>query len=117
MCISIMMIFVGQHKKWDELFLYGFFFISLFFLISLILAPKILRPFNQAWLSLGESLGRIINPMVLGVIFFILITPISILLKLLGRDVLSLKKSSSLNSYWKIYTSSNHFDNTFKNQF
>lgn len=71
---------------------------SLLLLISF-LVPRLLTPFNKAWFWLGQTLGKIVSPFILGIIFFLLITPIALLGKLFGRDELRLKKRH-ISSYW-----------------
>ena len=66
--------------------------ISLAFLILGILNSKILTPLNKGWVKFGELLGRIVAPLVMFLVFFIILTPIGILLKLLGKDLLKIKK-------------------------
>ena len=74
--------------------------ISFIFLILGIFNSKLLSPLNKIWFKFGILLGRIISPIVMGIIFFIVVTPTAIILKIFKKDVLSLKKSNS-NSYWK----------------
>ena len=62
-------------------------------------APVFLTPFNKAWYQLGLFLGKVVSPIVLGVIFFIVITPVAIVMKLAGRDALKLRKQN-ISSYW-----------------
>ena len=73
--------------------------LSFVFLILGLLNSKILTPLNKAWIKLGDILGRIIAPIVMGIVFFLVVTPIGILMKVLGKDVLSLKLTKE-NSYW-----------------
>ena len=54
--------------------------------------PQFLTPLNRLWFELGVLLGKIVSPIVLGVIFFLLITPVSLLIRAFGRDALFLKK-------------------------
>ena len=74
--------------------------ISLAFLILGILNSKILTPLNKGWVKFGELLGRIVAPLVMFLVFFIILTPIGILLKLLGKDLLKIKKNKLIKSYW-----------------
>ena len=69
-----------------------------FFLVTLFKA-KILRPLNKLWMSFGLVLGMIVGPIVMGFIFFIIFTPISIVMRLFGRDELLLKFQTKA-SYW-----------------
>ncbi len=74
--------------------------ISLAFLILGILNSKILAPLNKGWVKFGELLGRIIAPFVMFLVFFIILTPIGIILKLFGKDLLKIKKNNLTKSYW-----------------
>ena len=89
------------------------FIISLFFLILGLLNAKILTPLNKMWIKFGEILGTIISPLVMGIIFFGIVTPTGLLLKLIGKDVLKLKQDKK-NTYWIEKDNSN---NSMKNQF
>ena len=73
--------------------------ISLIFLILGILDSRILSPLNKIWFKFGILLGRIISPLVMGVIFFFVVTPISLLMKLFKKDILNLKFNNN-KSYW-----------------
>ena len=73
--------------------------ISIIFLILGLLNSKILTPLNKIWFKFGVLLGNIISPIVMGIVFFIVVTPISLIMKSLGKDVLNLKKNTN-KSYW-----------------
>ena len=73
--------------------------ISLIFLVLGILNSKILTPLKTLWIKFGEFLGKIIAPIVMGLIYFIIITPIGILMRLLGKDLLNIKYNKN-KSYW-----------------
>ncbi|MDA9702459.1 SxtJ family membrane protein [Candidatus Pelagibacter sp.] len=73
--------------------------ISLFFLILGLLNSKILSPLNKLWFKFGIFLGKIISPIILGIIFFLVVTPIGIIMRILGKDVLNLKYNKN-KSYW-----------------
>ena len=73
--------------------------ISLIFLILGILNSKILTPFNLAWIKLGEILGRFIAPVVMAVIYFLIVTPIGLFMRIIGKDLLNIKFSQN-SSYW-----------------
>ena len=73
--------------------------VSLIFLILGYLKSRILTPFNSLWFKFGIFLGRIVSPIILGVIYFFIVTPTSILLRLFKKDLLNLKFSNN-NSYW-----------------
>jgi len=63
------------------------------------LKPKLLKPLNHNWIKLGEIIGKVIAPIVMALVFFIIVTPISFLVRVLGKDLLKLKFSKN-NSYW-----------------
>ena len=73
--------------------------ISLIFLILGIINSNILTPLNKVWFKFGILLGSFVSPIVMGVVFFFVVTPISLLMKLFGKDVLNLKRNNS-KSYW-----------------
>ena len=72
----------------------------IFFLIAFV-KPKIFKPFNKIWIKFGEILGIVIAPIVMGIVYFFVLTPTSLLVRLFGKDLLSLKLSKSLKSYWQ----------------
>jgi len=69
------------------------------FLILGLLNSKILTPLNSVWIKFGEYLGKFISPIIMMFIFFIIITPIGFILKILGKDILNLKFTDK-SSYW-----------------
>ena len=73
--------------------------ISLIFLVLGILNSNLLSPLNQIWFKFGIFLGKLISPIIMGIIFFFVVTPIGLLMRLLGKDVLNLKYSE-YKSYW-----------------
>ena len=90
--------------------------ISLIFLILGLINSRILKPLNKLWMYFGFLLGVIISPIVLGVIYFGLFTPIAVLMRMAGRDELKLK-SKPRKSYWIQRESSDFSEEKFKNQF
>ena len=74
--------------------------ISLFFLIFGLINSKILSPFNKAWIKLGEILGLIIAPIIMALVYFIILTPISLIVRMLGKDLLGLKFLKKQDTYW-----------------
>ena len=73
--------------------------ISVLFLILGILNSKILSPLNKIWFKFGLLLGKIISPIIMGVIFFLVVTLIGFIMKLLGKDLINLKFNNQ-KSYW-----------------
>ena len=75
--------------------------IALIFFVLGILNSKILSPLNKAWIKLGEILGRIVAPVVMALVYFIILTPISLLVRLFGKDLIGMKFSKDIKkSYW-----------------
>ena len=74
--------------------------ISFIFLILGLLNSKILTPLNKLWGKFGELLGKIIAPIVMAAVYFLVLTPVSLLTKILGKDLLKIKFSNKTNSYW-----------------
>jgi len=62
--------------------------------------PRLLSPLNRGWAHLGYMIHRIVNPLILGVLYFVLIVPVGLAMRMLGRDVLRLKKDCSAGTYW-----------------
>ena len=73
--------------------------VSVIFLILGLLNSKILAPLNKIWFKFGILLGKIVSPLIMGIIFFLVVTPIGFIMRLLGKDVLNLKYNKN-KSYW-----------------
>ena len=73
--------------------------ISIIFLILGLLNSRLLSPLNRLWFKFGIFLGKIISPIIMGIIFFFVVTPIGYLMRLFKKDVLSLKFNDN-KSYW-----------------
>ena len=74
--------------------------ISIIFLILGLLNSKLLSPLNSFWIKFGELLGKIIAPVVMAIIYFLILTPISLIVRLFGKDLLGVKFSKQLKTYW-----------------
>ena len=83
----------GEIRVWSLI-------ISLIFLFLGLLNSKILSPLNKIWFKFGIILGKIISPLVMGIIFFLVVTPIGLLMRLFKKDVLSLKFDNNNRTYW-----------------
>ena len=86
------LIYSGEIRIWSVI-------ISFIFLVLGLFNSKILTPLNKYWFKFGIFLGKIISPMIMGIIFFLVVTPTGLIMRLLGRDVLNLKYNKS-QSYW-----------------
>lgn len=76
------------------------FGIAVVFAAATLVRPQILHPLNRAWLTFGNLLHRVMSPLVMGVIFFVCITPIAWIMRWRGSDLLSLKRRPDLETYW-----------------
>ena len=73
--------------------------ISLIFLILGLINSKILTPLNKLWFKFGILLGKVVSPIIMGIIFFLVVTPIGVIMRLLGKDLLNLKYNKN-KTYW-----------------
>ena len=90
--------------------------IAILFAVATFLSPKLLTPLNKLWYGLGIFLGKIMSPIVLGLIFFLLITPVSLVTRMFGRDELKMKKRN-VESYWTNRSLSGPQSDSFKHQY
>ena len=86
-------------KNGENLNLY-FIAASVGFLILGLLNSKLLSPLNKSWIKLGEILGIIIAPIVMALVYFVILTPISIIVRVFGKDLLGLKFLKEKDTYW-----------------
>ena len=80
----------------------NFYFItaSLIFLILGLINSKLLSPLNKSWIKLGEILGIIIAPIVMALVYFVILTPVSFIVRIFGKDLLNLKLLKEKETYW-----------------
>jgi len=108
---------IGTNKSFGIVFFVFFFIVSMFpllndgnirfwsliisiiFLILGILNSKILTPLNQIWFKFGILLGRFVSPVVMGIVFFAIVTPTSVIMRILQKNLLNLKKNNK-KTYW-----------------
>ena len=74
--------------------------IAIIFLILGLMNSKLLTPLNKLWFKFGLFLGSIVSPIVMGIVFFLVITPIGFVMKIMGKDLLNKKKDNDKKSYW-----------------
>ena len=75
-------------------------FISLIFLILGTINSKLLSPLNKTWIKFGEVLGTLIAPIIMGLVYFVVLTPISLIVRTFGKDLIGLKFSKKQDTYW-----------------
>src|SRR5580658_2800910 len=75
-------------------------FVSAGFLLVALAFPQVLHPLNLLWTRFGKLLSKVTNPIITGIMFFVIFTPAGLLLRLFGKDLLRLKYDPSAPSYW-----------------
>jgi Saxitoxin biosynthesis operon protein SxtJ len=91
--------------------------LSAVFLAITLLAPRLLRPLNLIWLKFGLLLHKIVNPIIMGVLFFGVFTPMGFAMRLFGVDFLRLKRKPAGETYWIVKGEDSIPDSSMKNQF
>ena len=81
-----------------------------------VIKPGLLTPLNNAWMKLGDLMSKVVSPLVLGAIFFLVITPVALIGRLLRRDELRIKRTNA-SSYWIDRAPPGPGGDSFKNQF
>lgn len=74
--------------------------VAAFFFIAGLLMPPLLRPLNRLWFKFGMALGKVINPVVMALLFYLTVTPVALVMRLFGKDPLRLKFDRGAESYW-----------------
>jgi hypothetical protein len=88
--------------------------ISLFFLILGLMNSKLLTPLNKIWFKFGIFLGSIVSPIIMGIVFFLVVTPTGLIMKMFGKKMLDNAFDKNKKSYW---INCNKKDSSMKNQF
>ncbi len=83
----------GRAWPWLGLIAVGFLGLAL-------LRPAVLAPLNRLWMRFGLLLAAVVNPIVLGILFFLVFTPMALVARLVGKDFLKLKRQPQAKSYW-----------------
>jgi hypothetical protein len=109
--ISILPLFVGaQLHVWSLV-------VAALFGLAAFLAPAILAPLNRLWTRFGHLLHKIVSPVVLGIMFFLVISPMGMVMRLLGKDPLRLRADPDASTYWINRTPPGPPPETFVDQF
>ncbi len=91
--------------------------IAAVFLGTAFVAPDVLRPLNRLWFRFGLLLNKIVSPIVMGILFFLTVTPIGLIMRLWKRDPLKQEFDAGVESYWIIVDSEHAEKSSMKNQF
>tara|TARA_B100001063_G_scaffold220404_1_gene225258 strand:+ start:1652 stop:2053 length:402 start_codon:yes stop_codon:yes gene_type:complete len=114
--IVFLIIAIWPLKNGDEIRIIPIIISQLFLFLGL-LNSDLLKPLNFLWMKFGLFLGKILNPVIMGVIYFLTVVPIGLIFKLLNKDLLSIKKDPKLKSYWIKKNLSEKNKSSMKNQF
>jgi hypothetical protein len=76
-----------------------------------------LTPLNRAWMKLGELLGKVVSPVVLGAVFFAIFTPVGVLMRAFGRDTMCRRFEAAAKSYWVKRDPPGPADDSYRNMF
>ena len=87
------------------------------FALTAVVRPSLLHSLNIVWLALGRLLHRVVSPLIMGIIFFLCVTPTGWIMRLRGKDLLSLKRRHDLATYWIVRGQPAGKAETMKNQF
>lgn len=115
---TIVFFILGIYFYSLNLLFFSYLFLTFFivFIIITQIKPEFLLPLNKIWMSLGFLLGKIISPIILGIIYFGIFTSVSLVMKVFGRDELVLKVNNK-NTQWRDRSNDELYVRSFKNQF
>jgi len=91
--------------------------VAVAFLGVALVYPRLLAPLNKLWLKFGLLLYKVMNPLILGLLFFVTITPIGLVMRLCGKDFLRLRLDRGAKSYWIVRTPPGPPPQSMRNQF
>ena len=74
--------------------------LSAVFVVAALFSPAVLRPLNRVWAALAKALSRITTPVICALLFYCVVTPVALLLRMRGKDSLRLRKDSTARTYW-----------------
>lgn len=100
----------GEVRVWALL-------VAALFFAAALLRPALLAPLNQLWFKLGMLLHRVVSPLVMGMLFYVVVTPVGLLMRLFGKRPLALELDPSASSYWIVRQPPGPAPDTMKNQF
>jgi len=83
----------GEARLWS-------FVIAALFLAAVLVRPGVLAPLNRLWMRLGQLLHNVTNPVIMGLAFFLAVTPTAVIMRVLGKDLLNRRLDPAAKSYW-----------------
>ena len=103
--------------SWHGHMSYAWALSALVFLAISLTIPRVLAPAKRLWLKIAELLSIIVSPIALGLMYVVAMVPVGLLIRLSGKDLLSLKRESSARSYWIDRTAGGPAPESLKDQF
>ena len=107
---------LGFWRDWPYLVNVSLLTLGAIHLILAVIAPDLLTGFNRFWMSLGYYFGKVFAPIEMAIIFFLMFTPIALVMRLFRRDALLIRKNK-VNSYWKVRETPQISADSFRNQY
>ena len=107
---------LGFWRDWPAFLSVSFLTLGAVHLILAVIAPGLLTGFNRFWMSLGYYFGKVFAPIEMAIIFFLMFTPIALVMRLFRRDALLIRKNK-VNSYWKVRETPQISAESFRNQY
>ena len=107
---------LGFWRDWPYLVNVSLLTLGAVHLILAVIAPGLLTGFNRFWMSLGYYFGKVFAPIEMAIIFFLMFTPIALVMRLFRRDALLIRKNK-VNSYWKVRETPQISADSFRNQY
>ena len=86
-------------KSGEDLRLWSLVISVIFFILG-VLNSRLLTPLNKLWFKFGILLGSIVSPLIMGLVYFFVVTPMGVLMRLLGKDLLKMNKIKNASTYW-----------------
>ena len=93
------------------------FVVAAVFMMAALAVPSILKPLNRIWFKFGMVLHHIVNPIIMGLLFFVAVTPTALIMRALGKDPLKRKREPEAQTYWIERSPAGPAPETMKNQF
>ena len=107
---------LGFWRDWPSFLSVSFLTLGAVHLILAVIAPGLLTGFNRFWMSLGYYFGKVFAPIEMAIIFFLMFTPIALVMRLFRRDALLIRKNK-VNSYWKVRETPQISADSLRNQY
>ena len=116
--IGVILALIALWKAWQASpWAYCWGALAVFLLVFASWRPAVLAPLNRAWLRLGLVLYRVVNPVVMAILFYLTMLPIGLLLRLAGKDLLRLRRDGGAKSYWRPRADERPLSESMRQQF